>query len=224
MRRVQGGPLFSVAIRGTEWRRSFAVVGGWAGGRMSALDSFTFDSFDDAFSGKKFCVDWRSSRREGRLAKNDRGGYTGNMAERLYLDNCSFNRPYDDQSLLKNRLESEAKIYIQREILSGTYELAWSYIMDYEISFNPFADRKNQIVKWKKLAKIDVDISEDVDRKANEITARNIKPKDALHIACALEAKCGYFITTDKKILNKTIDHIAIINPIDFVRMKGDEK
>jgi hypothetical protein len=30
-----------------EWRRSFAVVGEGAGGRMSALDSFTFDSFDD---------------------------------------------------------------------------------------------------------------------------------------------------------------------------------
>jgi hypothetical protein len=93
-----------------------------------------------------------SWRREGGLAKNDRGDYTGNMKERLYLDNCSFNRPYDDQSLLKNRLESEAKIYIQREILNGAYELAWSYIMDYEISFNPFSDRKNQIVKWKRIA------------------------------------------------------------------------
>jgi hypothetical protein len=35
------------------------------------------------------------------------------MKERLYLDNCSFNRPYDDQSLLKNHLESEAKNYTQ---------------------------------------------------------------------------------------------------------------
>jgi predicted nucleic acid-binding protein len=52
---------------------------------------------------------------------------------------------------------------------------------------------------------------------------KNIRPKDALHIACALEAKCGYFITTDKKILNKTIDHIVIFNPIDFVRTRGDE-
>jgi hypothetical protein len=92
------------------------------------------------------------NRRADRLAKNGRGEYTGNMKERLYLDNCSFNRPYDDQSLLKNRLESEAKIYIQSEIFNGTYELAWSYIMDYEISFNPFSDRKNQIVKWKRIA------------------------------------------------------------------------
>jgi hypothetical protein len=72
------------------------------------------------------------------------------MKERLYLDNCSFNRPYDDKSVLKNYLESEAKMYIQEEILNETYELAWSYIMDYEISLNPFLDRKNQIIKWKR--------------------------------------------------------------------------
>jgi hypothetical protein len=29
---------------------------------------------------------------------------------RLYLDNCSFNRPFDDQSQLKIRLETEAKL------------------------------------------------------------------------------------------------------------------
>jgi len=37
------------------------------------------------------------------------------MKNRLYLDNCSFNRPYDDQSLLKNYIEAEAKTYIQKE-------------------------------------------------------------------------------------------------------------
>ena len=72
------------------------------------------------------------------------------MKKRLYLDNCSFNRPYDDQSLLKNYLEAEAKTYIQKEIFENNLELAWSYVMDYEISFNPFFDRKSQIVKWKK--------------------------------------------------------------------------
>jgi hypothetical protein len=37
------------------------------------------------------------------------------MKDRLYLDNCSLNRPYDDKSLLKNYLEAEAKTYIQKE-------------------------------------------------------------------------------------------------------------
>jgi predicted nucleic acid-binding protein len=146
------------------------------------------------------------------------------MKERLYLDNCSFNRPYDEQSMLKNHFEAEAKIYIQKEILNETYELAWSYILDYEILFNPFSDRKKQIIKWKKIAKVDIDVSENIVKKANEIMKKNIKAKDSLHIACALEAKCKYFITTDRKILNKSVDGIIIINPIDFVRIEGGEE
>jgi predicted nucleic acid-binding protein len=75
--------------------------------------------------------------------------------------------------------------------------------MDYEISFNPFSDRKNQIEKWKEIAKVDVNISEKVERMANEIMEKKVKPKNSLHIACALEAGCKYFITTDKKLLNR---------------------
>ena len=141
------------------------------------------------------------------------------MKNRVYLDNCSFNRPYDDLSLLKNYLEAEAKTYIQKEIMQKKYELAWSYIMDYEVLFNPFFERKNQILKWKNIAVIDINESVKIIDLANEIMKKNIKPKDSLHLACAIEAKCDYFITTDGKILNKSIDSIVVIDPIDFVKM-----
>ena len=78
------------------------------------------------------------------LAKKANFGYILFMGYRLYLDNCCFNRPYDDQTLLRNYLETEAKIYIQAEIWSRKYELAWSYMMDYEIAFNPFAEEKTR--------------------------------------------------------------------------------
>ncbi len=113
------------------------------------------------------------------------------MNNRLYLDNCSFNRPYDDQTILKNYLEAEAKTFIQREILQETFELAWSYMMDYEISFNPFPDRKNQIQKWKEKAKIDIDESDKIIAIANDIMKQNLKTKDALHLACSIEADCN---------------------------------
>lgn len=32
---------------------------------------------------------------------------------RVYLDNCVMNRPFDDQSHIRIRLEAEAKLYIQ---------------------------------------------------------------------------------------------------------------
>ena len=95
----------------------------------------------------------------------------------------------------------------------------WNYMMDYEASFNPFSDRKHQILKWKNIAIIDIDESKKIIAMANEIMKINIKPKDSLHLACAIEAECSYFITTDGKILNKSIDGIVVIDPIDFIKI-----
>ncbi|MDA8211227.1 MAG: hypothetical protein M0021_05030 [Clostridia bacterium] len=66
---------------------------------------------------------------------------------RIYLDNCSFNRPFDDQTQLKIKLEAEAKLYIQSEILNGRFELVWSYILEYENSENPYEERKETIIR-----------------------------------------------------------------------------
>ena len=73
---------------------------------------------------------------------------------RVYLDNCTFNRPFDDQ--IRIRLETEAKLYIQERIRDGTLELVWSYILDYENLANPFEERRNVIQNWKARALIDV--------------------------------------------------------------------
>jgi len=60
---------------------------------------------------------------------------------RIYFDNCCYNRPFDDQRQLRIRLESEAKLEIQAKILERKYELAWSYIIDFENELNSFDSR-----------------------------------------------------------------------------------
>ncbi|MDR0375269.1 MAG: PIN domain-containing protein [Treponema sp.] len=94
-------------------------------------------------------------------------------------------------------------------------------MMDYEISFNPFQDRRDAFLHWKALSAVDIDPVENILVKGMELTARNIKRKDALHIACAIEAGCEFFITTDRKLLNKYISEIEVINPLDFIRKLG---
>lgn len=59
---------------------------------------------------------------------------------------------------------------------------------------------------------------------ADKIASFGVKEKDSLHIACAIEAESDYFLTTDKRLLNKTIDGIKIINPVDFILTMGVEK
>ena len=137
---------------------------------------------------------------------------------RIYLDNCCFNRPYDDQNNLLVLLETESKLFIQDLIYSGKLALVWSFVLDYENSDNPFEERKRSIAAWKKLSIIDCSLCVQIINAAGELMKKGLRQKDASHIACAIYAGADFFITTDKKILNKHVQGIELINPLDFAR------
>jgi predicted nucleic acid-binding protein len=138
---------------------------------------------------------------------------------RVYLDNCCFNRPFDDQSLLSIRLETEAKLGIQEKIKSRHLSLGWSYILDFENNANPFLEKRVEIQRWKEVANSFVNETEEILVKMNELTAIGLKPLDALHIACAVSLQCQYFLTVDKGILKKATgcSEIIITNPVNFI-------
>ena len=71
---------------------------------------------------------------------------------------------------------------------------------------------------WKRLAISDCELSDEVARKAKELLSIGLRQMDASHVACAIYIGADYFLTTDKKILNKPITEIAVMNPIDFIR------
>jgi len=90
--------------------------------------------------------------------------------------------------------------------------------MHYENSDNPYADRKRQIGLWEEQASDVIAYTWEILTKAREIMSLGIRAKDALHLTCAVRANADFFITTDRKLLNKTVGQIAIVNPIDFLR------
>jgi hypothetical protein len=137
---------------------------------------------------------------------------------RVYLDNCCYNRPFDEQTSLIIQFETDAKLRVQELINLRSLELAWSFVLDYENDANPFEDVKEKIAEWKALASVDCDYSKDIAAKADELTCLGLRQMDASHLACALAASADYFITVDKKVLNKHIPGITVINPIDFIR------
>lgn len=144
---------------------------------------------------------------------------------KLYLDNCCFNRPYDDQNYISIKIESEAKIAIQEKIKKNEIDLCWSYILDIENKNNPFIERKTEIEKWKALAAFDTEENEAILNNMNNLIKFGLKPLDSLHISCAIELKCDYFLTVDKGILKKSdqIDNIHILSPIDLIVKLEDE-
>ena len=86
------------------------------------------------------------------LACYNRGG-RGFIMIRVYLDNCCFNRPYDEQCHLKVRLETQAKLSIQQWVLDKKIELIWSFILAYENDKNPHMERRKQINVWRSYGK-----------------------------------------------------------------------
>lgn len=142
----------------------------------------------------------------------------------IYLDNCCFNRPYDEQSHQRIYLETQSKLYVQEHILNKKYGLIWSYILQFENDQNPHIAHKHEIAKWKKLAQVLVSPSEEIIIRAKRYQALGLRVKDALHCACAVEAKADVFLTTDKQLIKKSsaINELSVMNPLRFIEIEGD--
>ena len=84
----------------------------------------------------------------------------------------------------------------------------------------PYHERQRAIKVWGNYAIVDIVEKHSVLEKGGELMQLGLRTKDALHIACAIEAKCECFITTDDKMLNKSssIIELTITDPIDFIR------
>lgn len=140
---------------------------------------------------------------------------------KVYLDNCSYNRPYDDQSQLRIHLETQAKLHIQELIRENRLELVTSYVLDYENSNNRSLQKRATIQKFmENFAAVYVSgqKEEEIREEADAIMETGVKEKDALHVACAIIAGCSYFITTDDRLLKYVSDKVNLVTPCEFIR------
>lgn len=144
---------------------------------------------------------------------------------KIYLDNCCYNRPYDNQSYLRISLEAQAKLFVQHLIRVNKLELVTSYVLEYENSRNPHISRRNTIEDFfRNSAKyIGVEENNEVLVLTKQIQTSGIKTADACHIACAELAECDYFLTTDDRVLKYKTDKVKIVNPVQFIQILAEE-
>jgi len=139
---------------------------------------------------------------------------------KIYMDNCCYNRPFDDLSQAKVNNEATAKRYIQALVKYDSVELHTSFISLHEIYDIPFEDNREHILGFvNEYSSLHISNENDtgVIPLSDEIMKTGIKKKDATHLACSIIAESDYFITTDKRVLSYKTDKIKIVNPIDFV-------
>jgi hypothetical protein len=106
---------------------------------------------------------------------------------------------------------------VQDLIRHGEIDLVRSFMLDYENAASPFEEVRRRIARWKGRAAVDCAQSNEASNAAGEMMKLGLRPKDAAHIACAIQA-ADCFLTTGKKIPDKSVIGVQILNPVDFVR------
>ena len=143
------------------------------------------------------------------------------MLLRIYLDNCCYNRLFDDRSNIKNYLEREAVLIIMQKAFDGEFELVGSDILQIEIgNISNLEKRKNVEGVYNALVADNIEVNDSIEKRAVEIRElSNIKAFDSLHLASAEEG-ADVLITPDIKFLRNSErlqTKIEVKNPIVFV-------
>lgn len=142
----------------------------------------------------------------------------------LYLDCCCFNRPFDDLSQIRVRLEAEAVEWILEESRTGRFTIVTSDYLVQELLRNPNPIQRANTLAMTEYAGLHVPVTVSIANRAGLIENLAITGFDALHVAAAELARCDYLVTTDDRLLKKSKRHqdqlmVSLLNPIDLVSL-----
>ena len=122
---------------------------------------------------------------------------------KIYLDVCCLNRPFDNQSQERIRLEAEAVLLILERCEAGEWQLLGSEAIDYEISCIPDVERRFKVSHLASLAQVKKKVNKAIKIRAQELERIGFKALDALHIACAEMGDADILLTTDDRMLGR---------------------
>jgi predicted nucleic acid-binding protein len=138
---------------------------------------------------------------------------------KVYLDACCVNRPFDDQSQDRIRLEAEAVLLIIKHFENNEWSWCGSDVLNFEIDQIPNLERRQRVRQIVKYAHSVVALDSKIVSRAKQIEELGFAAYDALHIASAEDADCDVFLTTDDRLLHiadrsKDQMKINISNPL----------
>jgi predicted nucleic acid-binding protein len=137
---------------------------------------------------------------------------------RVYLDTSAYQRPFDDQTQPRIFLESQAMVIILQMIEAGILDLVSSSVLEYENSRNPYPIKQAAMNRYLLLAGSRCEVDESIFRRGEALERDGLKAMDALHVACAEALGCDYFITCDKRLINRCCGFpLKVINPLDLI-------
>jgi hypothetical protein len=143
----------------------------------------------------------------------------------IYLDMCCLQRPCDDRSQTRVRVEAEAILGILAFCESGAAGLISSDVLEYEANRNPHPVRRAFGTDALTRAASVVRLTGAIEGHAARLVAAGLKPLDALHLACAAHAGADYFCTCDDRLLRRALGvHTPppqVVSPVELVASLG---
>lgn len=139
---------------------------------------------------------------------------------RIYLDNCSLQRPLDDKSQLRIRLEAEAIMIVLDLVKDGRLQLVSSDALVFEVGRSPNPTRQDFALGAIAGASTYVRLSQEVEARAQELSRNGIDTLDSLHLASAEEGKADFFCTCDdtflKKARRESKGRTRVVSPLEL--------
>ena len=138
----------------------------------------------------------------------------------IYLDNCCYNRPFDDQTQERIHLESEAILTVLKMGQMKKVIIAGSEILELEINRMQDENKKQRVLNLYNVADMRILYTEKIRKRSAEIMSiSQIRTFDSLHIATAEEADADVLLTTDdnfEKMAQKLELRTRVVNPLRF--------
>ena len=135
---------------------------------------------------------------------------------------CALQRPLDDRSQLRIRLEAEAVLAILSECRAGEAELCSSDALVFEADQNPHPLRRAYAHATLAEAYSQQELKSEVQNRATELVALGLKLLDALHLTSAEEAGANVFCTCDDRLLkrsrNLAIPPLRVFSPLELAQ------
>jgi predicted nucleic acid-binding protein len=137
---------------------------------------------------------------------------------RIYLDTCCLQRPLDDQTQPRIRVETEAVFATLATVQSGAIQLLTSEALEFEIGRIPDEQRRREATAILTLASERLVLSDASEQLAESLTLSGLSTIDALHVALAATGKADFFVTVDDKLLRnaKSLSNLTVV-PISIL-------
>lgn len=140
----------------------------------------------------------------------------------FYFDVSSLNRPFDDQSQPRIRLEAEAVIFLLQQVDQGIHHHVSSEMVVLEINAAGGELRRKIMAMLPKSSDI-IPLSDAIFRRAAELQKLGLKAADAVHVAAAEGWDADVLFSSDDRLCkiakrNAQAIHVTVINPLSWVQ------